>query len=549
MTASFVTSCTECLIRHYLILTSEDIEQWQEDPEGWLTEAEADQWEFELRPCAEKTFTTLLYHYRDLLLPLLLHFVDQAVVLDRQDPQAFFFKEAVYSAIGLGVKTLYGHFDFERFVMTYLVKDLDRPAGPPPMIKRRIAWTLGKWASESISEECRKVAFDVLLQWMAAPPSEEKEQEQQGQQRVVQLTAAHALTQAVDNWEFDIQLFLPYLGSTLTHLLHLLSQAEAPETVLSLVTDVKAILMRTGTEILPFASDIIQMLLPCWQPTREPLLLSSLIDTFRHVVAEAHVYLLEDALDLWWTLLQTAPMNSPEFMSLYYPPALALLDYDTENLRKVLKVIESYLLLDPSSTLAPPYQPILFEKLASKVKDTTRGPVAHYVSHTLDLVLQSAPLSVYGQALVDSDVLTNILELLMKEDKSQAMATYMNVFARLAFLDANFVMRILQTKTQPQQPQDEVISRVLDRWLDNVSFLLMEKKKKKGKKKLMVFFFFFYKLDYLDAQKKRVACVGLTHLLLSSSSSHSSGDDVVKAVVMNKLPNIMAVWMDAGFDR
>lgn len=62
------------------------------------------------------------------------------------------------------------------------------------------------------------------------------------------------------------------------------------------------------------------------------------------------MYLLEDALDLWWTILQTTPSSNPQLQSLV-PSAINLLDYDNESLRKVLKIIESYILLDASAVL------------------------------------------------------------------------------------------------------------------------------------------------------------------------------------------------------
>ena len=49
-------------------------------------------------------------------------------------------------------------------------------------------------------------------------------------------------------------------------------------------------------------------------------------------------------------MLQTAPQSSPELFSML-PSAIGLLEYDIEGLRKILKIIESYLLLDGQTTL------------------------------------------------------------------------------------------------------------------------------------------------------------------------------------------------------
>lgn len=125
------------------------------------------------------------------------------------------------------------------------------------------------------------------------------------------------------------------------------------------------------------------------------------------------MYLLEDSLDLWWTLLQSTPTSSPDIMSLL-PCALELLDFDTENLRKVLKIIDSYILLDAQSTLQPAHAMTLFTKLAAKI-GYSREQAASYITHTIDLALQAVPLQVYGETLVQSGLLSNVLSVLIQD--------------------------------------------------------------------------------------------------------------------------------------
>lgn len=95
------------------------------------------------------------------------------------------------------------------------------------------------------------------------------------------------------------------------------------------------------------------------------------------------------------------------------PSAFALLDHDTENLRKVLKIMDSYILLDPVHTLQPANTAILFEKLADKIL-YCREQAASYITHTIDLALQSVPFQVYADSLVQSGLLSNILSVLVQ---------------------------------------------------------------------------------------------------------------------------------------
>jgi hypothetical protein len=66
----------------------------------------------------------------------------------------------------------------------------------------------------------------------------------------------------------------------------------------------------------------------------------------RSSVQEEHVYLLEDALDLWHATLENSVDCTPGLFSLV-PAVIGLLEYGSENLKKVLKILESSIILVP----------------------------------------------------------------------------------------------------------------------------------------------------------------------------------------------------------
>jgi hypothetical protein len=154
------------------------------------------------------------------------------------DHQSLLFKDAVYGAIGLGVNSLYGKLDFEPFVMTRLVNELGNKDPNFKILRRRIGWMLGKWVTEGISADCRKVIYEILLQLMA-----------EDEDLVVRLTAANGLKQAVEDWDFDIRVVLPYLGSAMTLLLSLLNEVEESDTTMKLISYLNAIMDRTNTNV------------------------------------------------------------------------------------------------------------------------------------------------------------------------------------------------------------------------------------------------------------------------------------------------------------
>jgi hypothetical protein len=48
-TPSFIKECTQLLITKYLVLTDADLELWSTDGEAFISEEEADHWEYYMR--------------------------------------------------------------------------------------------------------------------------------------------------------------------------------------------------------------------------------------------------------------------------------------------------------------------------------------------------------------------------------------------------------------------------------------------------------------------------------------------------------------------
>lgn len=66
---------------------------------------------------------------------------------------------------------------------------------------------------------------------------------------VVRLTAAHSLRLAIDDWDFEISILLPYLGTAMDLLLKLVNEVEESDTVMKLISDLNVITDRTGSHV------------------------------------------------------------------------------------------------------------------------------------------------------------------------------------------------------------------------------------------------------------------------------------------------------------
>lgn len=49
ITSEFVARCAEVLVSQYMLLTPSDMENWEDDPEGFVNTMDSENWEFELR--------------------------------------------------------------------------------------------------------------------------------------------------------------------------------------------------------------------------------------------------------------------------------------------------------------------------------------------------------------------------------------------------------------------------------------------------------------------------------------------------------------------
>lgn len=126
---------------------------------------------------------------------------------------------------------------------------------------------------------------------------------------------------------------------------------------------------------------------------------------------EAHIYLLEDGLDLWWVTVQSATECTPQLLQMF-PVAIEYLEYGTETLRKILKIIESYSVLAPELVLSQFASP-LFTQLAGLIGDL-KPEATNTIIHLLDTILLSAPVHLYAEALINSNLLWRLLNIIME---------------------------------------------------------------------------------------------------------------------------------------
>ena len=370
------------------------------------------------------------------------------------------------------------------------------------ILRRRAAIILGHWLSvkEGLNRPLVYQIFRHLLN-QTDPVNDQ----------VVRITAARQLKNVIDPFEFLPEQFIAYAPAILDSLIALIQETELTETKIAILGTMSVIVDRMEQSISPFAGQIVSLLPALWAQAGEEYLmkqkilgiLSSLCTSMRaesqsfHPLitpliqssvepdSETRAYLLEDALDLWATVLNQTPSDGimPEIVNLvqYLFP---LYEVASENLRKALEITESYLYLVPAEILSNPIALLgAFTALLGSVK----RDASEMITSLLELLIRSADnlggvraVIELAQSLVTSGIMSNILSGLRDAYLAQQTTgpnrqhpriastvetDYLNVLARLTISNAHCLLSTLDATSYDGQPEGEKDGKQKIDWL------------------------------------------------------------------------------------
>jgi len=308
----------------------------------------------------------VVINYKALLVPPLLSFFQSVAGTSQASVVT---KDAVYTAMGLSAPVVFQSFDFDSFLTSTLVNDVQQTGPGYKVLRRRIAILLGQWITVKISDPNRTLVYQIFQHLLNSEDSTND--------HVVRVTAARQLKAVVDDFGFDSEKFLPYAQDVLDKVLKLIQEVENTETKMAILDTIRVIAVRLESHISPFADHIVSILPGLWEASGEEHLIKQAILTLLATIvtamkseshryhsmvlplirravepgSEMQVYLLEEALDLWVTILaQTPAPASPDVIALA-ECVFPLLELGSDNLRMVLNIVESYIILAPEAML------------------------------------------------------------------------------------------------------------------------------------------------------------------------------------------------------
>lgn len=367
------TLCHMCrhLVTHYFLLSSDDLALWDAEPESFAIDEAGESWKYSLRPCTEALFMEL-FQFREVLSPELVRLL--ASLQHRQvspdDLPAILNKDAIYNAVRLAAFDLYDDVDFDEWFTNVLSQELKIKDNNFRIIRRRVCQLIGQWCGVRASQCLRPAMYEALLAPLAS----------RDEDAAVKLAAAEALRSTIDDFNFDVEQFAPYAPHAIAALYELLVESEECDTKMHVLHVVSCVTERCGAGVARGggAGSLTAYLPQLWHHaaahqhnmlraaalsalvhllkalgdctlTIRPWILSVVNESTR-LSEPAHVYLLEDALELWLAVLETSTSADPATIQLaenLYP----IIEQSTEHHRIVVYIMQAYSLLCPEEFL------------------------------------------------------------------------------------------------------------------------------------------------------------------------------------------------------
>lgn len=548
LTDDLVREMISALVTRFFVFRPSDLRMWEEEPDEWeKMEEGGEDWEFAIRPCAEKLFLDLAKNFKQLIVQPLLQVFYTVATPDNED---VLFKDSVYTAIGLAADILHDQVDFDSFLDNTLVAEVGKQKPGYNIIRRRIAIIISQWISIKIAKEKKPIVYQIF-QHLLDPTDPLNDQ-------VVRVTAGRKFKDVADEWEFHADNFLPYAPVMLERLMALVQEVELPETKMALLNTISIIVERLEHHITPYANSIVSLLPPLWEQSGEEHLMKQAILTvlarltnamkadsrtfhvsFLPIIESAiqpgsdtQVYLLEDALDLWASILAQTPSapepTPPELLNLLQY-LLPLFTMDNETLRKAIEITEAYLLLAPAAVLADDFRPAMLHALA-ELQGTLKPEANGIMTHLVQCIIRGAEgvggeqaIKVLASDLISTGFLAKVLEGLhgawthhqshgpYRELPSRAVdgvveTDYFTVLARIGLASPNTLLEALSSVSN--ESLEKTLDWLLEEWFSHIE-------------------------NIGDAPNKKLMTLVLTRFL-------ESGQEWM----LGRLQNLFVVWTD-----
>ncbi|KAG5887314.1 hypothetical protein JTB14_006458 [Gonioctena quinquepunctata] len=478
--AETVSDMCRKLVGHYFILTQDELDLWDADPEEFSNDESGDSWKYSLRPSIDTVFVTIFHQYKEFLIPVVLEMVSNTnVLVPPEDMPAILKKDAVYNAVGLCAFDLYDEIDFDGWFVNTLLQELKIKHNNYRVIRRRVIALIGRWTGIKLSSELRPALYECINNLLASD-----------EDMAVRLTAASTLRFAIDDFEFNCDQFKDYMFNAFNLLFALLKEAKECDTKMQVLNVMTLLLERMGSSIQLQLDSLVQYLPHLWRESEEHnMLRCAIVSTLVQLVKAlggvkselnpfllpiiqlgtdtsqgAIVYLLEDSLDLWLTVLEYSPSMTNELMGIFnnMPP---LLDYSTENLRQCLLICLVHLLLAPEAVMRTNGLQVI--KVCDGLMSDLKNEGVVMLMRLVETFIRASPVLGTETVLL---ILPKIFERIYDgEDYNMLMSMFLCILSRVLLSSHEIFTRVVSNLAHKHKETDlTTLGKILDVWLNKM---------------------------------------------------------------------------------
>lgn len=489
-TPPILSETIQQLILRYLLLTEEDLQSWELDPENFVTEEAGESWRYNLRACIKVLYLSLLSEFRSTVTQVVTEMIKLLQGSPPSDELSVLLKkDAVYNACGLASYDLFDEIDFDNWFLNQLLQELNYYSSRCKILRRRVIWMAGQWINVKCARQTRTALYPILLNLMNVQ-----------EDLVVRLTAASTLKTAIDDVEFDLGDFVQFLNGSFEALCNLLKCTHDCDTKMQVLHVLSLLIQRIGSKVQPFAIPLSIYLPELWQASGDHSMLQcAIVSTVTHLVEglgvlseqmysfllpliqlstdvskPSHIYLMEDGLDLWHNVLMNASCMAPELLQLFanMPP---LLELGSENLRTCFAIVESYVLLDQRAFLQNCGAPVVDACLGMLGNIKPEGSII--LSRVVETIIKVSPLN--GPE-VFAPVLLKILNMILEvEEHTPLLIIYLCIIGEISLHNYPVFVHLVENVAQQLGTQaGNLLSQLLDIWLDKMDCMTRLERRK-----------------------------------------------------------------------
>lgn len=277
LTEDCVKGLARHLVMNYFPLTSEEVEEWTSDPEGYVLVEAGESHKFLLRPCMETLFVGLFYEFKTFLIPFVVNLVQEVNKCNLQSvcQQDLLNISAIFKAVGLASYELFGEIDFDSWFIETLLPLFNLPSQSVCVLQQHVIWMIGEWLNVKFSKTNRVHLYKLLSAVLTSNDTD----------LVLKLTACKTLRTSLDDFDFVLEDFHPFVNDIFTVLCQLLIHVQECDTKMLVLNIVSIMIERIGDKVHQNAEMLLQYLPQLWQLSEaHNLLRGAVVNVLNHLV-------------------------------------------------------------------------------------------------------------------------------------------------------------------------------------------------------------------------------------------------------------------------